>query len=59
VPTTPYIHHAEDGNDVATFAYLESDIADAVRTFLNDAIQVTRCMCESPLLNGRRFRYSK
>ncbi|MBV5309360.1 Rha family transcriptional regulator [Chromatium okenii] len=59
VPTTPYIHHAEDGNDVATFAYLESDIADAVRTFLEDAIQVTRCMCESPLLNGRRFRYSK
>ncbi|PQJ97453.1 hypothetical protein [Chromatium okenii] len=59
VPTTPYIHHAEDGNDVATFAYLESDIADAVRTFLEDAIQVTRCMCESPLLNGRRFRYFK
>ena len=59
VPTTPYIHHAEDGNDVATFGYLESDIADAIRAFLKDAVQVTRCMCESSLLGGKRFRYSK
>jgi len=59
VPTTPYIHHTEDGNDVATYAYLESDIAAAVRTFLDDAIQISRYMCESPLLNGKRFRYFK
>ncbi|MBV5309113.1 ORF6N domain-containing protein [Chromatium okenii] len=59
VPTTPYIHHGEDGNDVATFGYIESDIADAVQIFIKDAVQVTRCMCESPLLNSKRFRYSK
>ncbi|MBK1641282.1 hypothetical protein CKO12_05215 [Chromatium okenii] len=59
VPTTPYIHHAEDGNEVATYGYLESDIAAAVQTFLDDAIQATRYMCESPLLEGKRFRYNK
>ncbi len=59
VPTTPYIHHAEDGNEVATYGYLESDIAAAVQVFLNDAIQATRYMCESPLLEGKRFRYNK
>jgi hypothetical protein len=59
VPTTSYIHHGEDGNDVATFAYLESDIADAVQAFLADSFQATPCMCESPLLNGKRFRYLK
>ncbi|GEM_PF-2811193 len=59
VPTTPYIHHAEDGNEVATYGYLESDIAAAVQVFLDDAIQATRYMCESPLLEGKRFRYNK
>ncbi len=59
VPTTPYVHHAEDGNEVATYGYLESDIAAAVQVFLDDAIQATRYMCESPLLEGKRFRYNK
>ncbi len=59
VPTTPYVHNTEDGNEVATYGYLESDIAAAVQVFLDDAIQATRYMCKSPLLEGKRFRYNK
>ena len=54
-----YIHRGEDGHDVATLAYLESEIEPAVELFLNDAKQATAQMCESPMLDGKRFRYVK
>lgn len=51
--------HTEDGHETQSVAYLESEIAPAVEVFLRDARQVTRLMCESPMLNGKRFRYIK
>ena len=54
-----YIHRGEDGHDVSTLAYLEGEIESAVALFLSDAKQATAQMCESPMLDGRRFRYVK
>jgi hypothetical protein len=59
VPTKPYIHSGESGYDVPTNAYLESEIQAAIAGFLANAQQVSAKTCESPMLNGRRFRYVK
>jgi phage regulator Rha-like protein len=59
VPIKNYIHRGEDGYEVATYAYLEDKIQDAVDMLIADAKQVTPQMCQSTLLGGKRFRYMK
>ena len=59
VPIKNYIHRGEDGYEVATYAYLEDKIQDAVDALIADAKQVTAQMCQSPMLGGKRFRYVK
>jgi hypothetical protein len=59
VPIKNYIHRGDDGYDTPTFAYLESEIAAAVELFLDDAQQSTATLCQSPMLNGKRFRFVK
>lgn len=59
VPIKNYIHRGEEGYEVATFAYLETEIQAAVDFLIADAEQVTPQMCASPMLGGKRFRYVK
>lgn len=59
IQSKPYIHRGEDGYEVATHAYKDDDISEGIELFLDNANQVTPKMCESPMLNGKRFRYIK
>ena len=54
-----YISRGEDGYESATFAYLESEIQAAVDLLIEDAVQCSVQMCQSPMLGGKRFRYVK
>lgn len=59
VQTKPYVHLTDDGYEVATFAYLDDMIPEAIQHFLDDAQQATSKTCVSPLLDGKMFRYVK
>ena len=59
VQTKPYVHLTDDGYEVATFAYLDDMIPEAIQHFLDDAHQATSKTCVSPLLDGKMFRYVK
>jgi hypothetical protein len=59
VPTLNYVATSEDGHETMTFAYQEGAIAPAVTAFLANAVQSTSTLCESPLLDHKRFRYIK
>jgi hypothetical protein len=58
VPSTRYIHQ-ENGHATPSVAYKENDISSAIDSFLADAKQVSKAMCESPMLQNARFRYVK
>ncbi len=55
----PYIMTTDAGHEVATTALKAEEIEPAVTMFLDDAVQATQCMCESPILDGKRFRFVK
>lgn len=47
-----YIARDDNGNESATFAYLESEIEDAVDMLIENAEQCSPQMCKSPMLAG-------
>lgn len=58
VSTQKYVH-TENGYSSHSIAWEEAAIEPAVNRFIDDAVQVTPSMCESPMLNGKRFRFVK
>jgi len=55
-----YIHTNKDGFTVPTYAYRNNgSIRPAIDMFLDDAVQVSKCFCESQILKGKRFRFNK
>mgnify|MGYP000393542569 CR=1 FL=1 len=59
VSTFDYLHTAEVGHEMKTFAYKENEVRAAILLLKSDATQVTPSMCQSDILNGTRFRYTK
>lgn len=54
-----YTATVEDGYEVVSTAFKESEIQNAITLFIEDSIQVTTMFCQSPLLDGRRFKFHK
>ncbi|MCP4595766.1 BRO family protein [Neptuniibacter sp.] len=55
-----YIHTTAEGFTTPTYAYRNNgSVRHAIEAFIKDAEQVTEWFCESPMLDGKRFRFKK